>query len=57
MEYGGGFEFTSALIVKLKNGDSFKVNFNGEKEQIDQIYKEVKKFFKIDEAPEMGLFS
>lgn len=26
VEYGDGFELTSALLVKLKNGDSFKVN-------------------------------
>ena len=44
LNYGDGLEYASKLIVSLKDNTSFEVYFNCEKEEIDKIYEEVKKF-------------
>lgn len=44
VKYGDGFERSSSLSIKKKNGESFDVYFNYEKEKIDKLHKEILKF-------------
>lgn len=45
-KYGDSFESTSFYIVKKKNGKSFNVYFNWEKEDIDLVYQKVLEIWK-----------
>ena len=46
IKYGDGFEFTSALVIELNDGTKFDVYFNGTKEEIDKLHKEVIQLWK-----------
>jgi hypothetical protein len=46
VKYGDGFEFTSALVIELNDGQKFDVYFCGTKEEIDKLHKEVIKLWK-----------
>ena len=46
INHGDGFEFSSAFIIELNNGQNFNVYFNDNRENINKLYNELLNIWK-----------